>query len=64
MPPCEASAIVTVGLKWAPETGPNVRIRATSAAPVAMVFARRDRIIPISKALGHAPRTYDRREQQ
>ena len=35
-----ASARVTAGLKWAPEIGPNVRISATSAAPVAMVFAR------------------------
>jgi hypothetical protein len=27
-------------LKCAPETGPNVRIRATSAPPVAIVLAR------------------------
>src|SRR6202007_2472606 len=29
----------TTGLKCAPEIGPNVRIRAISAAPVAIVFA-------------------------
>src|SRR5271163_4469201 len=39
MPPSDASAIVTAGLKCAPETGPNVRINATSAAPVAIVLA-------------------------
>jgi len=40
MPFWEASARVTAGLKCAPETGPNVRIRATSAVPVATAFAR------------------------
>src|SRR5207302_3371497 len=38
-PPQNASASVTAGLKWAPEMGPKVRIKATSAAPVASVFA-------------------------
>ena len=38
-PPCDASATDTAGLKCAPEMGPNVRIRATKAAPVATVFA-------------------------
>src|SRR5258708_5749642 len=33
-------ANVTTGLKCAPDTGPKVRISATSAAPVAMAFAR------------------------
>src|SRR6516164_7184688 len=32
--------MVTTGLRWAPEIGPKARIRATSAAPVATVFAR------------------------
>src|SRR5689334_17170161 len=41
MPRSIASAKVTAGLKWAPDTGPNVKIRATSAAPVAIVFASR-----------------------
>src|ERR1700722_16268950 len=36
-----ASIIVTGGLKCAPEIGPNVRIKAINAAPVAIVFARR-----------------------
>src|ERR1043165_3243787 len=39
-PPCDASASVTTGLKCAPEMGPKVGISATSAAPVAIVFAR------------------------
>src|SRR6202163_4605421 len=38
-PPCQASASVTAGLKCAPDTGPNVRISATSAPPVASAFA-------------------------
>src|SRR5688572_7871272 len=38
-PPCEAAASVTAGLKWAPDTGPNVAMRATRAAPVATVLA-------------------------
>src|SRR5260370_32490214 len=37
--PCHASAIVTTGLRCAPEIGPKVRISATSAAPVATVLA-------------------------
>ena len=36
----KARATVTAGFKWAPDTGPNVRMSATSAAPVAIVFAR------------------------
>src|SRR5262249_19719966 len=40
-PRCEASASVTGGLRCAPDTGPNVRIRVTSAEPVAIVFASR-----------------------
>jgi hypothetical protein len=32
---------VTAGLKWPPEIGPNVRIKATSVAPVVSVLARR-----------------------
>jgi len=32
--------MVTAGFRWAPETGPKATIRATSAAPVATVFAR------------------------
>jgi len=39
-PPWDASASVTAGLKCAPDTGPNVRISATRAAPVAIAFAR------------------------
>src|SRR5688500_12986984 len=39
IPFCDASARVTAGLKCAPEIGPNVRISATSAAPVAIVLA-------------------------
>src|SRR5579872_264719 len=38
-PPCEASASATAGLKFAPETGPKVRMSATSTAPVASVLA-------------------------
>jgi hypothetical protein len=41
MPFSIASAIDTTGLKCAPEIGPNARISATSAAPVAIVFASR-----------------------
>src|SRR5271155_2343375 len=41
IPRCHASAKVTAGLKCAPEMGPNVRIRATSIAPVARVLASR-----------------------
>src|SRR4051812_35982838 len=41
MPPWDASASVTAGLKCAPEIGPNVRMSTTSAAPVAIAFARR-----------------------
>ena len=33
-------AIVTAGLKWAPEIGPSARMIAMSPAPVASVFAR------------------------
>ena len=40
-PPRQASASVTAGLKWAPEMGPKARTRATRAAPVATVLARR-----------------------
>ena len=36
MPPSSRSASVTTGLKCAPDTEPNARISATSAAPVAM----------------------------
>ena len=36
-----ASESVTAGLRCAPEIGPNVRMRAISAAPVAMVLASR-----------------------
>lgn len=42
-PRSSASATETTGLKCAPETGPNVRIRATSAAPVAVVLANNAR---------------------
>ena len=40
-PPSMASATETTGLKCAPEMGPKVSIKATSAAPVAIAFARR-----------------------
>ena len=40
--PCSiASAIVTARLKCAPEIFPNARMRASRAAPVAIVFASR-----------------------
>ena len=39
MPRCQASAIVTAGFRCAPETGPNARMIATSAPPVAIAFA-------------------------
>jgi len=39
MPPTAASASVTAGFICAPESGPNAKISATSAAPVANVFA-------------------------
>src|SRR4029453_9232605 len=39
IPPCDASASDTAGLKCAPEMGPNVRINPTGAAPVASGFA-------------------------
>jgi hypothetical protein len=35
------SASVTAGLRCPPEIGPNVRMSATNAEPVAMVFASR-----------------------
>src|SRR5260370_2745103 len=38
--PSSAAAKLTAGLKCAPEIGANARIKATSAAPVAMVLAR------------------------
>src|SRR5581483_1979503 len=37
------SASDTTGLKWAPETVPKARIRATSPAPVAIEFSRSSR---------------------
>ena len=40
-----ASASVTAGFKCAPEIGPNVRMRATNAAPVVIVFAMRERVV-------------------
>ena len=39
MPPRIRSAMVTTGLKCAPEIGPSARISATSAAPVAVEFS-------------------------
>src|SRR5215471_1989702 len=39
VPPSMRSAIVTTGLKCAPETGPSARISATSPAPVAVEFS-------------------------
>src|SRR6266404_4299478 len=38
-PPSRASATETTGFRCAPEIGPKVRIRANSAAPVAIVLA-------------------------
>ena len=40
MPRCSATTMVTAGFKCAPEMLPTARIIATSAAPVAIVFAR------------------------
>ena len=38
-PPNTASASVTTGLRWAPDTGPNARMRATSPPAVAAAFS-------------------------
>src|SRR6478672_4859501 len=39
MPPKLASASETTGLKWPPETGPNMRMIANSPAAVAVAFS-------------------------
>ena len=65
MRPWTASASVTAGLKWAPEIGPKARISATSAAPVASVFAsKRDRDVASGETLSHDARADHGREQQ
>ncbi len=38
---CIAAVRVTAGLRCAPEIGPNVKMRTVSAAPVAILFAKR-----------------------
>ena len=38
-PPKAASTKDTTGLKWAPETAPNIRMRANSPAAVAAAFS-------------------------
>src|SRR5438477_209383 len=40
MPPRTASASVTTGLKWAPDTGPKARVRATSPPAEAGLVGR------------------------
>ena len=58
MPLCDGSASETAGLKWAPETGPNVRISATKAAPVVIVFASKAiATFPPDKLFAHDPGT-------
>ena len=60
----KASAMVTAGLRSAPETGPNVRINATSAAPVARrVREQGDRLITGRQSLRHNAGSDDRGEQ-
>jgi len=56
-PPWLASAIVTAGLKWAPEIAPKVMIKATSPAPVAIVFASNAiATLPPARRLAHDAR--------
>jgi hypothetical protein len=40
MPPKLASTSETTGLKWAPETGPNMRMMVNSPAAVAAAFSK------------------------
>ena len=64
-PPCEASARVTTGLKWPPQIGPKVRIRATSAAPVASrISQERDGDVSPCKVFSHDAGAHDRRQQE
>jgi hypothetical protein len=51
-------------IECAPEIGPNVKISAASAAPVAIVFASNARAVPASQPLAHDPRTHHRGHQE
>src|ERR1700732_272775 len=65
MPPSSASASVTAGLRCAPDTGPNIRMRAVRAAPVAIVLASKaNAVLPADKfwAMIPEPTTVARRK--
>jgi hypothetical protein len=57
-----ASAQLTTGLRWAPETEPTPRMMAISAAPAAIAFSRSAR--RVSVGLSGDPRSDNRDQQQ